>query len=304
MCRLSLRHRTDFRRTNDNYPKTLFSPVVEAPHSVASEIDPIFPARFAKQFESCSFARTILLVDQLDSTSDHAAELIRQASHELPLVVWARRQMRGRGRGAHEWWSDSGSLTFTLAIDPEEHLLAVADEPKLALAMAVSIIKALAALGLGSSSLGIRWPNDLEVNGRKLGGILPERLETKDGRRNLIGVGLNVRSRLEESPIAIRAMATSLAELHDTTWDDSILPEILAGILGQFERVLSRLVLADSELAAEWARLDLLRGRSVRVDLGSQIVIGTALGIDAQGALCVHDGREHLRLFGGQVMRP
>lgn len=249
------------------------------------------------------FARTILFFDQLDSTSDHAAELVRQASHELPLLVWARRQTRGRGRGKNEWWSDTGSLTFTLAIDPDQHGLAVADEPKLALAMAVSIIKALAALGLGGSSLGVRWPNDLEVGGRKLGGILPERLETKEGRGNLIGVGLNVHSRLDESPAAIRAMATSLAALHDATWDESILPVILKAILGQFERVLDRLVLADPELAADWARLDLLRDRSVRVDLGSRIVAGTARGIDAEGALCVESGGERLRLYGGQVLR-
>ncbi len=250
-----------------------------------------------------TFVRTMLVFDQLASTSDHAAELVRQGRHELPLVVWARRQPRGRGRGTHEWWSDSGSLTFTLAIDPQRHGLAVADEPKLALAMAVSIVKALAALRLGSASLGIRWPNDLEVDGRKLGGILPERLETENGRRVLVGVGLNVLSRLDESPPAIRAMATSLAALDGSTGDESILPAILAAILGQFERVLERLVEADPELAAEWGRLDLLRGQPVRVDLGSRIVAGIARGIDAQGALCVDHGREQLRLFGGQVLR-
>jgi len=194
-------------------------------------------------------------------------------------------------------------LTFTLAIDPARHGLAVADEPKLALAMAVSIVKALAALRLGSSSLGIRWPNDLEVDGRKLGGILPERLETEYGRRVLVGIGLNVLSRLDESPAAIRAMATSLAAIRDSTWDESIMPAILAAILGQFERVLERLALADPELAAEWGRLDLLRDQPVRVDLGSRIVAGIARGIDAQGALCVDDGREQLLLFGGQVLR-
>ncbi len=63
----------------------------------------------------------------------------------------------GRGRGTHEWWSDSGSLTFTLAIDPQRHGLAVADEPKLALAMAVSIVKAL-ALRFGSAARVARHP--------------------------------------------------------------------------------------------------------------------------------------------------
>jgi len=194
-------------------------------------------------------------------------------------------------------------LTFTLAIDPEHHHLAVADEPKLALAMAVSIVRALESLRLGSASLGIRWPNDLEVGGRKLGGMLPERLDTENGRRVLVGVGLNVFSRLDESPSTIRAMATSLAALHDAAWDESILPAILAAILGQFEQVLEQLVEADPELAAEWGRLDLLRDQPVRVDLGSRIVAGIARGIDAEGALCIDDGLEQLRIFGGQVLR-
>lgn len=250
------------------------------------------------------FARTTLFFDEIESTSDRAAELVRGGGHELPLVVWARRQTRGRGRGTHEWWSDEGSLTFTLAIDPDHHGLAVADEPKLALTMAVSIVSALSGLKLGSSALGIRWPNDIEAGGKKLAGILPERLETRAGRRDLIGVGLNVLSRLGESPEPIRAMATSLAALHETTWEESILPVIMAAIMKQFEQFLYRLVAADSELAMEWARLDLLRDRPVRVNLGSRIVAGMARGIDAEGALCVDVGGEELRLFGGQVLRP
>jgi BirA family transcriptional regulator, biotin operon repressor / biotin---[acetyl-CoA-carboxylase] ligase len=256
------------------------------------------------QLQSCRLVRTLRIYDQLDSTSDTAAELVRQGNCELPLVVWARRQSLGRGRGTHEWWSDSGSLTFTLAIEPTKHGLLVADEPKLALAMAVSIVKALRALELGSSSLGIRWPNDLEIDGRKLGGILPERLETEHGRRVLIGVGLNVLSRLDDSPAAIRTMATSLAEIHGTLWDASILRAILAAILGQFERDLERLVAGDSALTADWGRLDLLRDQPVQVDLGTRIIAGTARGIDADGSLSVDDGSEQLRLFGGQVLRP
>ena len=58
------------------------------------------------------------------------------------------------------------------------------------------MIEALDELELGSPSLGIRWPNDLEADGRKLGGILPERLETPHGRRVLIGIGLNVQTNL------------------------------------------------------------------------------------------------------------
>src|ERR1700752_3976695 len=103
----------------------------------------------------------MMVLDEVDSTSDRAARELRQECVELPLCVWARRQTRGRGRGRHSWWSDSSSLPFTLAVDPDEHGVARAAEPKLALATAVAVIEALAGLGLDAPALGIRWPNDI-----------------------------------------------------------------------------------------------------------------------------------------------
>ena len=64
------------------------------------------------------FVKTTIVYDVADSTSDRAAELVRAGKVELPLVVWARCQTRGRGRGNHEWWSDTGSLTFTIGHRP------------------------------------------------------------------------------------------------------------------------------------------------------------------------------------------
>jgi BirA family biotin operon repressor/biotin-[acetyl-CoA-carboxylase] ligase len=249
------------------------------------------------------FVRTLLIYEEVDSTSDRAAAWIRQGNVELPMAVWGKRQTRGRGRGSHSWWSDYGSLTFTLAINPAAHGLAIEAEPKLALATAVAVIAALEELGFGSRSLGIRWPNDLEVGGRKLGGILPERIETENGHRILIGVGLNVLTRLDEAPAEIRALATSLAAFHAGPLDEQQLPQVFSAILRRFESVLERLVEGDPELATRWNQLDLLRDGWVSVDLGTRIVAGRGCGIDPDGALCLDDGRERLRLFGGTVLR-
>jgi BirA family transcriptional regulator, biotin operon repressor / biotin---[acetyl-CoA-carboxylase] ligase len=246
----------------------------------------------------------ILAYDEVDSTSDCAAALIREGNVDLPMVVWARHQTRGRGRGSHSWWSDVGSLTFTLAIDPDAHGLAVESEPKLALATAVAVIDALNELGFGTESLGIRWPNDLEADGRKLGGILPERIEAEGGHRILVGVGLNVLTDLANAPAEVRQMATSLTAIHPSTRDEQVLPRVLAAILGHFECVLKSLVDGDPELAIRWNGLDLLRDRWVSVDLGTRIVAGRGCGIDPDGALCLDEGAERHRLFGGQVLRP
>jgi BirA family transcriptional regulator, biotin operon repressor / biotin---[acetyl-CoA-carboxylase] ligase len=249
------------------------------------------------------FVKTTLVYDVIDSTSDQAAQLVREGRTQLPLVVWARRQTRGRGRGSHEWWSDGGSLTLTLAIDPAGHGLRAEIEPRLALATAVAVIEALDDLTVGHPSIGIRWPNDLEAVGRKLGGILPERVETAAGRRILIGIGLNVWTELTHAPLEVSVMATSLAALAGRAYDEVMLHRLIPEILRRFGAVLKRLVAGDPSLADQWRRLDLLRDIWVRVDCGTRLVCGLAHGIDADGSLCVIEGSEERRIVGGQVLR-
>ena len=64
------------------------------------------------------FVRSTVFHDVVDSTNDRAAALVREGRLGLPLAVSARTPDPGRGRGSNEWWSDAGSLTFTIAIDP------------------------------------------------------------------------------------------------------------------------------------------------------------------------------------------
>jgi BirA family biotin operon repressor/biotin-[acetyl-CoA-carboxylase] ligase len=239
----------------------------------------------------------------LDSTSDLAAELLRGSGVALPLGVRALRQTRGRGRGSHEWWSDEGSLTFTLAIDPAAHGLERGLEPRVGLAMAVAVIDALRELGFSELDFGIKWPNDLECAGKKLGGILTEPLERKDGRCLLIGVGLNVQTNLDEAPAPVRAMATSLAVLSAKPLETDMPERLMAAIYSHFESILRRLVSGDRDLPERWNTLDVLRDLPVRVDVGTHVVIGQGQGIDEEGALCLQVGNGVTRLFGGSVLR-
>jgi biotin-(acetyl-CoA carboxylase) ligase len=98
-------------------------------------------------------------------------------------------------------------------------------------------------------------------------------------------------------------MATSLAALHAVPLDGPIIERIIPAFLGQFESVLRRLARGEPALARQWDRLDLLREQWVRVDLGTHQVAGRGQGIDQNGALCLVDGQQKLRLFGGRVIR-
>lgn len=245
------------------------------------------------------FFRAMLDHEELPSTSDLAREVVAAGEVELPFVVRARKQTSGRGRGDHRWFSDVGSLTFTIAIDPTAHGLRRDHESRLALVAALSVIDVLET-SLPRGTLAIRWPNDVEAEGRKLAGILPERVETDAGPRLLIGTGLNVSTRLEEAPADIRAMATSVRALGATDRNaDAIFLDLLAG----FPPMLKRLAEDDPALALSWAGRDSLFGRRVSLQLGSTIITGRGAGIDATGGLRIADALGTRLYHGGQVLR-
>ncbi len=248
------------------------------------------------------FVRTMIARDVVESTSDLARELVVEDRYDLPLAVWTARQTRGRGRGENTWWSDAGSLTFTIGIDPASHGIGTEQESRLALASAVAVIDAITPTAPGAS-LGIRWPNDVEVDGRKLGGILPERVMTPRGPRILIGIGLNVATPMGDAPAEVARMAVALTQLREAplTLDD--IESLLRAILDRFGAILPRLAGDDPQLSERWDRLDTLRDRRVRVDLGPRIVAGMGRGIDAKGALCLAVDRETVRIVGGRVLR-
>lgn len=249
------------------------------------------------------FVKTIVYREEVESTSDLARALVEAGDVELPLLVRADRQTRGRGRGSNVWWSSAGSLMFTLALDPSRHALRPTHEPRLALAVAVAIIDALAPF-FSADRPGpvIRWPNDVEVAGRKLAGLLPERITTRTGTRLLIGIGLNVHTRFDDAPADVRRLAISLAE---TVCEPSTLDtqSLLESLLDRLAEALPQLAADDPALVERWAALDALLGQPVRVRLGDRVVHGRGQGIDSEGALLLATPTESHRLFGGQVLR-
>jgi BirA family transcriptional regulator, biotin operon repressor / biotin---[acetyl-CoA-carboxylase] ligase len=249
------------------------------------------------------FVRTVIQRDTAESTSDLAHALIDDATTPLPLAVWAARQTRGRSRGSNLWWSDAGSLTFTIALDPAAHSLRPEHEPRLALAAAVAVIDAIGSANL-TEPLGIRWPNDIEAGDRKLGGILPERVLTPGGPRLLIGIGLNVLTEMGHAPPEVRRMAASLAELRITATPPGEVERILRAVLAGFPETLDKLARDNPELPERWAELDTLRDQAVSVDLGPRIVTGVGRGIGPEGGLCLATEEGLVRLSGGRVLRP
>ena len=218
-------------------------------------------------------------LDLVDSTQD---EVHRLASAGAPAgtVVVADRQSAGRGSRGRRWESPSGGLWMSVMSRP----LGGAGVELLSLRAGLATAAALDGLG-GFPAVALKWPNDVLVDGRKVGGILCEaRWQGDQLAWVAVGIGLNVRN---APPEGTRLPGAALAEWRP----DLAVDDVLRGLLAELH-ALDRggPVLARPELAA-WRRRDWLKGRALRVP-----VAGTADGIDADGALRVRRADASLEL--------
>jgi BirA family biotin operon repressor/biotin-[acetyl-CoA-carboxylase] ligase len=167
---------------------------------------------------------------ELGSTNDRALEWLRQGAPH-GAVVTADAQSAGRGRRGRPWFSPPGeSLYASLVlrpgpVRPPERL------GPLGLAVGVGLREGLPLL---RHPVVLKWPNDLKVDGRKLGGILCESRWVGDAPEVVVGFGINVHARAFPGPLA--DVATSLAQHRDAGAPGRA--ELLAGLLVALEGAL------------------------------------------------------------------
>ncbi len=237
------------------------------------------------------------------STGSTNADVLAQAARGAPegLVIAAEAQTAGRGRQGRSWISRPGAaLMFSVLLRPVQVPQAARGwVPLLAGVATASALRDVPGAGGRGIDARLKWPNDILVGERKLGGILAE----QSGDAIVVGIGINLLGGEPDLPVPT---ATSL-ELHGVGGIDRT--DLLAGILRQFERRYvawrhmawrgtgSRSLDADGgRLRAEYLRLSATVGRRVRVHLpGGLALAGTAADVDDAGRLLVRadDGEVH-----------
>jgi BirA family biotin operon repressor/biotin-[acetyl-CoA-carboxylase] ligase len=229
---------------------------------------------------------------RLRSTNDTAAELRRRGDLFAPAVVVASNQTAGRGRGGNTWWSGPGCLTATFAFPIEEHLA----PHQLPLVAGLAVRNAVAEL-CGDQSVGLKWPNDVVHDGRKLAGLLCERIHRVD----LIGVGLNVNLKPSDAPRQLRGRITSLRDVRGAIFDHTdVLLRVAQSLLRTLQRRNESLFAA---LLHEYDRYHVLIGRRVAVSMNGAEppVVGRCQGIDDQGRLILRERKRTHRIIAGHV---
>lgn len=233
--------------------------------------------------------------DEITSTNQYAKRIGEEGAPEGTLVV-ADEQTQGKGRSGRVWSTPHGTaIAMTLLIRPK---LPPASISMVTLVMGLAVARACRELY--HLPVGIKWPNDVVIHGKKLCGILTElSAEMMSVNYVVIGTGINVN--VKEFPEEIQKTATSIAlELGHETGR----AELIASCMEYFEVYYEKFIQAGdlSPLMEEYNELLLNRDQKVRVLEPGREYTGTALGINQNGELLVvrEDGTR-TAVYAGEV---
>lgn len=236
---------------------------------------------------------SLTVLDEVDSTNRYLMDCEAFDGARVHACV-AEVQSAGRGRRGRGWISPRGAnlyLSLLRGFDTASPPL-----PGLSLAVGVAVARALA--GAGAEGIALKWPNDVLLGGRKLGGIL---LETSAGKsaptRVVCGIGINV-----DMPGAAGAAI-------DQPWTDLARNGIRPGRNRLASCVLAEVLSAQTQFIEagferfrrDWESLDALRDAQVDLHTGAARRRGTARGVDDSGALLVEIDGQCERVISGDV---
>jgi BirA family biotin operon repressor/biotin-[acetyl-CoA-carboxylase] ligase len=233
-----------------------------------------------------SLGRRIELRDHIDSTNREAVSLA-QAGVEHGTVVFADSQSQGRGRLSRRWFSPPGlnlycSIVIRKSIPPDRLSEWFSWLPLIAALAASEAIEMAAA-----TRVAVKWPNDLLMTERKVGGILCESgTSTRSGPFQIIGIGLNVNGEQNDFPQELRETATSIRHETGRYIDRN---SLLAQLLHELEACLDEYTRRGSErIALAYRRRCATIGKTVKATLADgEELIGLAENIHHDGSLIV-----------------
>ncbi len=264
---------------------------------------------------------------RIDSTNIAARKLAELGANEGTVVI-ADSQSKGKGRMGRSWQSPPGNLYTSIILRPQ---ISSSSAPQVTLMAAVATAKAIAkTIGAnpvrssprkrftpmdigarvlrGSSqrqirqrwiangvNVGIKWPNDILIHGKKVAGILTE-MDCEGSTLNFIilGIGVNINAPLKLFP---RELLSSITSLREEAGGNISLTQFTRCLYQEIERYYNLwMAKGFSGIGNEYTKLSLLQGKLVQISSFEKITSGEVQGIDEKGALL-------LRLSNGRVER-
>lgn len=248
------------------------------------------------QILSEGWISSIEWLSEIDSTNAYLKRrILGEQLEKLPQLVVSDQQTAGRGRGQNAWWSPEGCLMFSIAWQPDQPSQHVdhcirGKLSQLPLVIGVSIAKALNRFLSDKKPVKVKWPNDVYVNGKKLGGILIESIFSGSRQFWVIGAGVNLLVKLDSASEPIRSNATSLdLECRSHEREFLNLETILVAIVHEIQKTLEYWQLQEGYLDTVWPEYCILTDRWIEIQQDQRRIEGKCVGIDDRGALLIQE---------------
>jgi BirA family biotin operon repressor/biotin-[acetyl-CoA-carboxylase] ligase len=251
--------------------------------------------KIMSMLETKFVGREIHYFQKLSSTNTVAKEHAERGAKE-GIVIVAETQTQGHGRLNRPWISPKGGVWLSIILRTK---IAVEGAPKITLITSVAVAKTLHCLyGL---TTGIKWPNDVLIDGKKVCGILTEGSTSgKNVNFIVVGIGINANFNLKALPDNLRITATTLKEVLGKQVDRE---KLICVLLKEFEercRLFKEKKLG--RLLGEWREMAGFLGKKIEVTSFEENWLGRAIDVDEGGALIVElENSERKRVLSGDV---
>lgn len=244
--------------------------------------------------ETKIIGKNIFYYEEAESTQGIAKELASQGSEEGTVVI-AKTQKVGKGRRGRKWSSPDGGIYMSVIFRPE------IDTSQ------ISLMSLLGGVAVAETiqkhyelKPELKWPNDIEIKGKKIGGILIEN-STKNKHINwmVMGLGLNVNTERSSFSTHIREIATSLREEIGAPIS---IPKLGRNILKELDQLYLKLQkYGHAPILSKWKELTNTLGSQVKITNGD-LIEGKAIDVNKEGALLVKSKKgEVKRVTAGDV---
>lgn len=236
--------------------------------------------------------KRILFVEEIGSTNEEARRLAKMGEKEGTVIV-AASQLKGKGRFDRRWISPFGGIYLSIILKP---YISPSKLPIITLFSAVAVVRTIR--GLTKIETSVKWPNDIVISGKKVGGILCE------ASKNVItvGIGINLNTNLGLFPSSLKKQVTSVKfELGERIDRDRVIKILLEEFDKLYRDFLHN---KTEEIVSEWSGLCQTLGSRVRIETTKGIVSGFAEKIGGRGELRVrgYDGKIN-KVFSGDVIK-
>ena len=264
-------------------------------YSLVSAPDNLLPEEIKAGLRTSLLGQEIAYHREVTSTQEVAKVLAAQGANEGTVVI-AETQMGGRGRVGRVWASPPGGVYLSIILRPS-----IKPSEALRFPLIAGVAVAQAIQELTDLKPKLKWPNDIIVKGRKVGGILTE-MSAETDRINylIIGMGINVNTERTLFPKEIEDSATSLKEECE---EEISRVKLVQRILTELESLYGDFKLSGFEPIRErWKALSNTIGAWVSISSGRESLEGEAIDIDQEGALILRSENGILeRIIAGDV---